>query len=276
MKKLFVLVLFILLVTNCSETVPPTNDNFVVEGFVTADFAVDNIKVKMTSPVNATDISNAPIANATVVLSDVNGEYVLDYDPATEKYAYNGNDLNVATGQSLSLEVRSGDRTATAQTLVPEPPTGLVLTDNVITIPQLNVNIFLPQRLQDLFQTARINLTWDAVEGQKYFVVIEHKEPSLDPILPDQIPDETQELIGQFRFITEPSENAEFEIIGLALQTYGLHVAKVFSVNQEYADLFDNLEQDSRDLNEPPSNVFNALGIFTAFAVDSLEFEVRR
>ena len=41
-------------------------------------------------------------------------------------------------------------------------------------------------------------------------------------------------------------------------------------------ELFKNLEQDSRDLNEPPSNIVNAIGIFTAFALDSVFFEVNR
>jgi hypothetical protein len=45
-------------------------------------------------------------------------------------------------------------------------------------------------------------------------------------------------------------------------------------VNKEYEDLFNNLEQDSRDLNEPPSNITGALGIFTAFAADSVFFEI--
>ena len=94
--------------------------------------------------------------------------------------------------------------------------------------------------------------------------------------MPEQVPEEAKTLLASFRFISEPSQDSSFEIIGIALETYGRHVAKVYRVNKEYEDLFKNLEQDSRDLNEPPSNIVNAIGIFTAFALDSVFFEVNR
>jgi len=36
-------------------------------------------------------------------------------------------------------------------------------------------------------------------------------------------------------------------------------------MNQEYTALYDNRTQDARDLNQPSSNVQNALGIFSVF-----------
>lgn len=276
MKQTTLLLTLLVLIMACSETVSPTDDNFVVEGFITANAPVDNIKVKMTSPIDARNVTNAPITNARVMLSDQHGEYLLEYDVSTEKYRYPGNDLDIVIGSEVQIEVQVDDRSATAQTRVPEAPTGLALSEPTINIPQLVLNFSLRDRISELFEEERITLSWDAVEGRRFFVVIESQVEELDPILPEQIPEQSRELLGSFRFISEPSETPEFEIIGIALETYGRHVAKVFTVNEEYADLFDNLEQDSRDLNEPPSNIVNALGIFTAFAVDSIEFNVTR
>ena len=70
--------------------------------------------------------------------------------------------------------------------------------------------------------------------------------------------------------------NTSYDVIGVALETYGTHVAKVYRVNQEYADLFQNDTQDSRDLNAPPTNIIGAFGIFSSFASDSVVFEVVR
>ncbi|MEL7002764.1 MAG: hypothetical protein AAFN93_08535, partial [Bacteroidota bacterium] len=53
----------------CSEEVAPSDDNFVVEAFITADANVDNVKVKMTSPISSDTITSFPIENAQVVLS---------------------------------------------------------------------------------------------------------------------------------------------------------------------------------------------------------------
>ena len=60
------------------------------------------------------------------------------------------------------------------------------------------------------------------------------------------------------------------------LQNLGRHVARVYRVNQGYADLYGNRSQDSRDLNEPPCNIVGGLGMFSTFASASLFFEVVR
>lgn len=264
------------LILSCSEEVAPPTDNFVVEGFLTANMAIDNIKVKQTSPIGSDTITTAPIENANVVLINESNRFMLDFNPSTGLYGYDGDDLEVEVGDEFSLEVQVADRLATATTIVPVKPTNLRLTEDKVVIPRLAVSFALREQITDLFFEARIGLNWDASPGKKYFVVIESRASDVDAILPDVVPDESKELLSSFRFISEPSETPTFEIVGIALDTYGTHVAKVFTVNDEYADLFNSVTQDSRDLNEPPSNVLNALGVFTAFASDSIFFEVSR
>ncbi len=60
------------------------------------------------------------------------------------------------------------------------------------------------------------------------------------------------------------------------MEALGAHHAKVYRVNAEYAQLYENRTQDSRDLNEPPSNIRNGLGVFSAFNSSSVSFEVAR
>ena len=57
------------------------------------------------------------------------------------------------------------------------------------------------------------------------------------------------------------------------LEGFGTHEVRV---HQEYADPYENREQDSRDLNEPPNNINGALGIFSAFNSVAIPFEVIR
>ena len=47
-----------------------------------------------------------------------------------------------------------------------------------------------------------------------------------------------------------------------------------FTVNEEYALLYETSTQDSRDLNEPYTNINNGLGIFSGFASQEVYFEV--
>ncbi|MBK6457995.1 MAG: hypothetical protein IPF87_18230 [Gemmatimonadetes bacterium] len=59
-----------------------------------------------------------------------------------------------------------------------------------------------------------------------------------------------------------------------SLTYYGRYTVRVWRVNEEYAQLYATLQQDSRDLNEPISNVRGGLGVFSAFAADSTSFQV--
>ena len=63
----------------------------------------------------------------------------------------------------------------------------------------------------------------------------------------------------------------------MELRDLGRHTVTVYRVNGEYAQLYENRTQDSRDLNEPPSNIVGGLGVFSAFnRGSSLTFEVVR
>ena len=70
---------------------------------------------------------------------------------------------------------------------------------------------------------------------------------------------------GQRPFISSPTSNSEYRINFLNMTYYGEHRIRVIRVNQEYADLYTSRLQDSRDLNEPLTNIENGLGVFSAF-----------
>ena len=83
------------------------------------------------------------------------------------------------------------------------------------------------------------------------------------------------EMRPNFNFLSRPFITDAYVIrVFLSVQQYGTHRVKLFRVNPEYADLYENREQDSRNLTEPLTNVENGLGIFTAFSYDAAYFEV--
>lgn len=274
MKRLVTIVLFVVFV-GCEELEQPNINQFVTEGFLTAGFKVNDIKVKETVDIGDS-ILDIPIVDAIVRVSSAQQEVQLAYDPSTQKYSDSTTDFDIIVGESYKVEIVVGETVATASTVVPEKPTELELTKTKLVVPALRLSFSLRDQLTQLFDEEFSVLTWDGEPGRSYFVVIETQEKELDPVLPEGIPEESVELLSSFRFVTAPSENTFFIISAVALETYGRHVAKVYSVNKEYVDLFNSTDQDSRDLNEPPSNLQNGLGIFTAFAVDSVEFELRR
>ena len=124
----------------------------------------------------------------------------------------------------------------------------------------------------DFLRGSQIEATWDNPEEDLYFMVVESVIDTLDPILPGQV----IEALANFRFVSEPSDGSTLTFLGGSLVSFGTYVVKVYHINQEYAALYENRTQDSRDLNEPPSNLENALGVFSAFNSQEAFFEVAR
>ena len=58
------------------------------------------------------------------------------------------------------------------------------------------------------------------------------------------------------------------------IEHLGKHEIKVYKVNQEYVDLYESREQDSRDLNEPLTNIEGGLGVFSAFNYETVYIEI--
>ncbi len=65
-------------------------------------------------------------------------------------------------------------------------------------------------------------------------------------------------------------------INALGLRFLGRYVVNVWRVNEAYAQLYAMLQQDSRDLNEPFTNISGGLGVFTAFSADTTSIVVVR
>jgi len=274
--KQLIWIMFVFLTLSCSPESDEVGNNYVIEGFIIANAPVDNIKVKGTAPIEDVFVQDDPISNATVMLSDGNTDFILSYDTGSNKYGTSDESLKIVSGSEYSLTVNVDGRIATAATSVPFATTNLRLSDNRLVVPALTLNPMLAEQITEMFSENRLFVEWDIEDGRSYFVTVESRVAVLDPILPDRVPPSAKELLSSFSSTSEPAPLPFFQIIGVALETYGPHVVKVFTVNEEYAELFDNFDQDSRDLNEPPSNIENALGIFTGFAVDSLEFDVAR
>ncbi len=260
----------------CSKEYEPHPQRLVVEAFLFTGLPSTDISVKQMKSIEG-DGAEQFLPGANVTLTRATNVFPLTFNPSTSRYEYEGGaPLSVSSGDTFKIQVTLGEQSANAVTIVPQAPTGIQISSSTIRIPQINYDFSLADQVRDLFETARLGLTWDNPDNGIYFVVIESRATSIDPILPSQLPQQLKDLLSTFRFISSPTNIPTFEIVGVALETYGRHVAKVYRVNPEYDALFNNPPQDSRDLNEPPTNITNGVGIFSAFASDSVFFEVTR
>lgn len=275
MKKYIFPLLTILTVIACEDEVPNISNNFVVEGYLTANQAINQITIKETYGLDLSEDPDIPITDADVIISKDNHDYHLTYNSSINSYEYLGTDLEVNSGDTFQIEISANRKIASAQTQVPETTQGLTVSSQTIVIPPITDTDGINQILADLFANARFTLNWENPSQDNYFIVVEKLSGS-QPIFPNGFPitEQTLELIQSFSTVSRPLINDSYEIPALSLDSYGTYKATVFRINQEYVDLFNSQTQDSRDLAEAPSNINNALGIFTAIAGSEVFFEV--
>jgi len=250
-------------------------NQFVVEAFIYAGEPIDDIRIKSTFPLASEEDTSSPINDATVTIIKDGQRYPLVSSGNDGLYHYPNNDVTVETNDVFQLEVEHNGLTATAETTVPTPTRGLSLSQDSLKVPQLPFSAgrdSIVAVIGAFMRGSAISANWDNPEEDFYFMVVESVKDTLDPIFPGQV----LEALAGFRFVSEPTDENFLTFLGGTLVSYGTYAVKVYHINQEYAALYENRNQDSRDLNEPPSNVQNALGVFSAFNSQEAFFEVAR
>lgn len=276
MKKYLIYLSVIFLFACEEENLNNIAENqFVVEAFLYANEPIDDIRIKTTFPLAAEEDLSMPINDAEVTILKGGQRYALVSSNDDGFYHYPNNDLPVETSDEFQLEVIHNGITATARTTVPTPTTGLQISTDSLKVPQLPFGAgqdSIRAAIASFLRNSSIEATWDNPDEDLYFMVVESVNDSIDPIFPGQIID----ALARFRFVSEPTDGSTLTFLGGTLVSFGQYAVKVYHINQEYAALYENREQDSRDLNEPPSNVTNALGVFSAFNSQEMFFEVVR
>ena len=250
------------------------DDPIVVEAFLFAEEPIDDIYLSSVLPIDSEDTLATPINDADVRLVKDGTAYTLMPSSTEGFYHYPGDDLTVETGDVFQLEVEYGSTRITAETTVPAPPTGITMSVTRITVPEVGDDFFAIRELfQALNQDNTLSVTWDNPEAESYFVALEAPaNDNPDYLLPEFIRDR----FGGFRIVTEPTTANFYDIPIFSLEVIGSYTTTVYRINQEYADLYENREQDSRDLNEPPTNIDGGLGVFSAFNGRSITFQIVR
>ncbi|MEM8890349.1 MAG: DUF4249 family protein, partial [Bacteroidota bacterium] len=234
-----------------------------------------DIRIKTTFPLSLDEDNSEPINDAEVRLIKAGEVYPLIASGDEGYYHYPDTDLSVETGDVFQLEVEHNGILATAQTRVPTPTTGLELSLDTLFVPTLPFSAgrdSIVAFIGNFLRNSSIEASWDNPNEDLYFMVVESESDTLDPIFPGQV----VETLARFRFVSEPTREASLTFLGGTLESFGQYAIRIYHINQEYADLYENREQDSRDLNEPPSNIKNALGVFSAFNSQTDFFELAR
>jgi hypothetical protein len=147
----------------------------------------------------------------------------------------------------------------------------MTFTKDTMTMPSGGASTTMPPGGTRVMITTSDSLvvTWSNPNSEAYYVVVESVDPNRQVLQTD-----TMARVMDRRFVTEPITEDHYRVFDQDIKYTGRHKVTVYRVNQEYVNLYKSRQQDSRSLNEPQTNVKNGLGIFTAFASDSLFINV--
>lgn len=274
MKRLLIICVSLVLLS-CEEE-QFGSGTFVVEGFLYAGSPITNINIKSTVPFDAASVPGQPIANAQASISIAGQPLSLVFNQATQRYDGPG-DYAIQPGAVLTLDLQINGQMANSTTVIPDYPKGLSTSLPKIVIPEIKLTRDLRDVLAGLFEEARLDIRWSNEEEDYHFLVIEPADTSATvPLFSEDIPSNVGTFFDNFRLVSEPSRASSYTVVGLSLQNYGRYRAILYRINQEYADLYADQLQDSRNLNEPPTNIANGLGIFTGISSDTVTFEISK
>ena len=285
MKKyiqLSIFTLFLATFISCEEEAIYTPDErFVLQAYLYANEPVTDVSIRNAVPLSVADSIGEPINDAIITLYKNDVAYTLVSSSDTGTYYYPGDDLIIETDDEFSIEAIVGEKSATGNTSVPESPEGVFMSDSNVELPEIKIDPYsgrpefgAMQALMAVQREIQLEVLWDNPIGELHFIVIENADDNQESIFPDLGGKFGSGKRGAFRRITLPTRESSYQINFFEMQYWGKYVVKVYRVNQEYADLYENLEQDSRDLNEPPTNIKNGLGIFSAFNSQNVYFNV--
>lgn len=272
MKKILLLFSMAgMILSGCSTdtSTGPTEDMLVVRGYVYANEPVWDIQITQTLALGSVDTTAPPINDATVLIAKGENIYELVLsDGDSGYYHYDGDDLNIEAGETISIQVTYGEHYASGETQVPQPPTGLALDKTSVSVPTFSGGF--PGTGGFDREAMELTVTWDEDSEALFYVVVENVEEN-----PVEISSGFPGRGGMNRrFVFPPTNRNDYRINAMQMTHFGKHSVKVYRVNQEYADLYGSRQQDSRELNEPLTNIDGGLGIFSAFNSASSYFTV--
>lgn len=261
--RLLLLLVACLCLSACDDASPllPEAERLVVRAYLYSGEPVRDIQLTSTYAITSEDTIGAPINNATVTLEKAGRVYQLTLTSGDSGYYhYAGSDLIVALGDRFQISVTRNHERATATTDIPPAP------QNV----QISASEFVVSSTPTPFDTSSITVSWDNLDESFYFVTVENIEAVRTPIN-DRQPIPRGPRVSRSRPIRENF----YQIRRFDLAFLGQHRVRVYKVNQEYANLYAFGQQDSRNLNEPLTNIQNGLGVFAGFSSIELYFTVR-
>lgn len=275
MRKIICALAFaIVLITSCKKTtqeIETSLDIPVVQSFLSpANVPV----VRLTTAIPYTTDTTLEVINdisgIDVYLTTKEVSYLLtEVSDSAGYYMDQTATLVITENQSCQLEFQYNGSNVTSSTAVPLKPENFATSESTIEMERITEEgggNGGPPNMTD------IELSWDDENNDFYLIYIQYLEEEYDPINSIIEIEDPAELAN---FSSSPLQDSLYTIRSMQFMFFGEYRIVLSRITEEYAQLYETLSQSSLEgLAEPPTNVMNGKGIFTAFNSDTLYINV--
>ena len=195
-----------------------------------------------------------PITGLSIKLTNVStDEYEILNDMGEGVYT---SENIIAQNGTYKLEFEYAGKSVWATTIIPDKVYGFKCD---------TTELVHTERFSD--DTIRyVNYRWDNSDDTYHMFYIKNMESWSTPIYG----------IEPSKSITSsPTLDTTHQVNSRGFYYYGRHYMVLYKVNQEYVDLYYSSSNNSQSMTNPPSNVNNGFGIFTAMTSDTLLLKLK-
>jgi hypothetical protein len=247
-------------------------DKPTVDGIV---YAGRKPKIHLSLPIGYGNdaTSQINIDNAQVIMTISGVKYALISKGNGD---YENDKVILKAGQELELMIVYDGNTLTSSTVVPTKPKNLKASESQIQI-AVPTGGGGPFGGGGGFNQATAALTWDNDIQEYYVLLTKNIENSPEQIIFQGSNGGGGNLEGGVpptERLSQPTQTNTQNINQRQFSYYGKYQFILFKVNSEYNNLYNNRGQSSLNLTNPPTNIINGFGIFTAMNADTVGVKV--
>jgi hypothetical protein len=253
-----------LLMYSCEEIteVVKTEQTPVVQAFLMHQQDTFKVTVKYLIPYSGSedDTVQLPVSRIPVYLIWETDTLLMEENRVNAgEYLLGSSELKVKPGDTIKLFGIFQDIPFRAQTRIPTAVESLAISSGSI--------YYTVGDPRSMMNAENLTISWNNTLLDFYYVTVENLE---------SVPEPLNEMMVDLPVMSfaYPSQADQFQVSMRNIRYFGKHRVIVFHVNPEFADLFDNSELTSNAITQPPGNVENAHGIFTAITADTVYFTV--
>jgi len=276
MKYIYLLLLSVVIIS-CDQIDAidiEVTEAVVVHGYLYADSAIDSIRVTKAIPY-IEDSELEPLDGLSIVISADEEEILLE---SIGNGYYRNLDHIVQQETSYSLYFEYSGKVISSQTYI-KSSVDVSLSRTEVDIQKVEVQAGggpgggggPGSQMNDEV----VDILWNNDNSDYYFVVIQNieEDPEYVNAFFQNLTDDDDRPERVFR--TEPEIMDVYSINSRGeLQTYGTYEIIVYRLNTEYAALYNSVGSSTLSIAEPPTNIENALGIFTGVTAHTVYLEV--